>query len=143
MKTPTKKILIVSWVLVVLLILAACTSNPNQPQEQPAEQAPEEEYTVQLPAVGSEMEAENVESEQEVYPAPETDAQPAAYPAPETEAPPQPEADAAQPEAYPAPEEAPASPQPTPRGNDLVATNPGTVELASGQLQLVELFAFW
>ena len=33
--------------------------------------------------------------------------------------------------------------KPTPRGNDLVATNPSTVKLASGGLQLVELFAFW
>lgn len=32
---------------------------------------------------------------------------------------------------------------PTPRGKDLVATDPSTVNLASGSLQLVELFAFW
>jgi len=44
-------------------------------------------------------------------------------------------------ESYPAPEE--METKPTPRGNDLVATDPATVNLASGQLQLVEMFAFW
>ena len=34
-------------------------------------------------------------------------------------------------------------PVPTPRGDELVATNPATVKLASGGLQLVELFTFW
>ena len=55
-----------------------------------------------------------------------------AYPAPEEKA-------AA--ESYPAPDE--TGPKPTPRGNSLVATDPATVNLASGQLQLVEMFAFW
>ena len=32
--------------------------------------------------------------------------------------------------------------QPTPRGPDLVASNPANVQLASGQLQLVEFFRF-
>ena len=32
--------------------------------------------------------------------------------------------------------------KPTPRG-ELVATDPGTVNLASGNYQLVEIFAFW
>lgn len=32
--------------------------------------------------------------------------------------------------------------QPTPR-QDLLASDPSTVSLASGQLQLVEFFAFW
>jgi hypothetical protein len=31
---------------------------------------------------------------------------------------------------------------PTPRTN-MEATDPGTVKLASGQVQLVEFFAFW
>jgi hypothetical protein len=31
----------------------------------------------------------------------------------------------------------------TPRGDELEATDPETVALASGGLQLVEFFAFW
>ena len=49
-------------------------------------------------------------------------------------------------EAYPVPvpqEEPIQVIKPTPRGNELVATNPSTVNLSSGKLQLVELFAFW
>ncbi|MCX7609398.1 MAG: hypothetical protein N2049_09310 [Anaerolineales bacterium] len=34
------------------------------------------------------------------------------------------------------------SPTVTPRGNELVATDPSTVRLASGQLQLIEFFRF-
>ncbi len=33
--------------------------------------------------------------------------------------------------------------QPTSRGNQLVATDPTTVNLNSGQPQLIEFFAFW
>lgn len=44
-------------------------------------------------------------------------------------------------------EEAPAATEPaaavTPRGDALEATDPATVQLASGQVQLVEFFAFW
>jgi thiol-disulfide isomerase/thioredoxin len=43
--------------------------------------------------------------------------------------------------AYPAPV-AEASPQPTPR-SQLQATDPSTVQLASGEIQLVEFFANW
>jgi hypothetical protein len=47
-------------------------------------------------------------------------------------------------EAQPVPQEKPTQViKPTPRGNELVATNPSTVLLDSGELQLVELFAFW
>ena len=35
------------------------------------------------------------------------------------------------------------APKPTPRGDALEATDPTTVSLASGQYQLIELFAFW
>lgn len=31
----------------------------------------------------------------------------------------------------------------TSRGNDLAATDPGTVNLATGEPQLIEFFAFW
>jgi hypothetical protein len=61
------------------------------------------------------------------------------------------DADSQQEETDPASSEAGSSPseelvqepKPTPRGNELVATNPSTVKLSSGGLQLVELFAFW
>lgn len=33
--------------------------------------------------------------------------------------------------------------QPTSRGNELEATDPATVNLVSGQPQLIEFFAFW
>ncbi len=70
-------------------------------------------------------------------------AAPAADPAPEVEPPTVvPEA----PEAAPVETEPPAE-EPavvvTPRGNDLEATDPSTVNLASGEPQLIEFFAFW
>jgi len=71
-------------------------------------------------------------------------AAPAPESAPEAEAPvvaPAPEADA------PVVEEEPPAEAPvivvTPRGNDLEATDPSTVNLASGKPQLIEFFAFW
>lgn len=47
-----------------------------------------------------------------------------------------------QPEATSVPTEAAAQPVATSRGPDLEATDPTTVKLASGQLQLVEFFRF-
>jgi hypothetical protein len=69
-------------------------------------------------------------------------AQPA-YPAPAQVAAP---AEGSAPAAYPAPAETTAAEQtqarPTPRPG-LEASDPATVSLASGKVQLVEFFAFW
>jgi hypothetical protein len=81
-------------------------------------------------------------------PAPTTAVEPAAPaqdPAPEAEAEPPTAVPVAE-EAPPAESEAPVE-EPavvvTPRGNDLEATDPNTVNLASGEPQLIEFFAFW
>jgi len=70
-------------------------------------------------------------------PAAEASATPEGYPlppeTPPTSAPPQP---------YPQPTEAGAVAPPTPR-QELTATDPASVQLASGQVQLLEFFAFW
>jgi hypothetical protein len=148
-------------VLIVLLITACSGEGPVE--------TPQEEYQVQLPAVGVVQEEEPEEAETpekgsepivetpvEAYPASEEsqaasqatlDAYPAseepqvtpkatleAYPAAESTEP-----VATAQDAYPAPEEAPKS---TPKV-EYEATDPATVNLASGQLQLVEFFAFW
>jgi glucose/arabinose dehydrogenase len=78
---------------------------------------------------------------------------PAAAPAPEQAAPPslqETEPPAAPTEAQPAPTEVPPTEAPadvpqavaTSRGPDLEATDPATVSLTSGELQLVEFFRF-
>jgi hypothetical protein len=131
-------------VLLVLLI-TACSG------KEPVETA-QEEYQVQLPAVGVVQEEELeeaatpeeepepvVETPVEAYPAAEEqqtapDANAEAYPAPEST---EPAAQAA--DAYPAPEEAP---KPEPK-DEIEATAPGTVNLSAGKIQLVEFFAFW
>jgi len=131
----------------VLVILSVAACSGKEPVE-----TPQEEYQVQLPAVGVVQEEEPEEAETpekeeepvietpvEAYPAgeePQTapQATPEAYPATESTEPTAPAE-----EAYPAPDEA-AKPAPK---VEYVATNPGTVNLASGQLQLVEFFAFW
>jgi hypothetical protein len=61
-----------------------------------------------------------------------------AYPVPEVSAPQQPEETQPSADAYPAPGED------IPRlKTELEATDPSTVSLASGEIQLVEFFAFW
>jgi hypothetical protein len=84
-------------------------------------------------------------------PAPETppDAAPEVAPVENSqeEAPPAPEATVAEaPAAAPTETEAPVE-EPvavaTARGNDLHATDPATVNIASGKPQLIEFFAFW
>ncbi|GAB4420800.1 MAG: hypothetical protein Kow002_09400 [Anaerolineales bacterium] len=79
--------------------------------------------------------------------APATDAPQVEAPPAATEPPAQPEQPAAtEPPAPavddPAPTEEPPPPVPTSRGANLEATDPSTVALASGQLQLVEFFRF-
>jgi hypothetical protein len=67
-----------------------------------------------------------------------------AYPDPETEQVSMMESEDLQEEADPVSQEEPTQViKPTPRGKELVATNPSAVILDSGKIQLVELFAFW
>ena len=78
---------------------------------------------------------------------------PTQSPAPPPEPTPTPEVESAEAQpAAPAPpaaavEEAPTEvvveAQPTSRGSQLEATDPATVNIASGQPQLIEFFAFW
>ena len=129
-----KHFLIIGLLLTISLGLIACSgSNTDQPKTD-AETTPENQ--VVLPIIDSSNPAEDP------YPASEEAAQPEAYPEPETQTDAYPATEAqAQNEPYPAPEE--TAVKPTPRGNDLVATDPATVSLASGKIQLVEMFAFW
>ncbi len=84
-------------------------------------------------------------------PAPEPPPEVAPAETTQEEAPPVPAATEAEaPAAAPTEAEAPAeesAEEPvavaTPRGNDLHATDPGTVNVASGKPQLIEFFAFW
>jgi hypothetical protein len=88
------------------------------------------------PYPASEQEIEN--QEVEVVP------QETAYPEPESDDVSDAIDENTQVEANPAPQEEPVQEiRPTPRGNELAASDPSTVNLASGGLQLVELFAFW
>ena len=110
------------------LFLASCDSSKTTSSTQAVSEAatayPAPEVWVPVaPAAG-------------VYPAPgEAAAIVSAYPAPVEAA----DAPAALPTEKPE-EAAPA--QPAPR-TELVATDPATVSLASGKVQLVEFFAFW
>ena len=124
-----KRILWFTGILLVWsLLLAACS--PETP-DSTSTSAPTEEYQVNLPAVN------NPQAETPTYPAPESqsDVGDQAYPEP----PAQPEPVVAAEEAYPIPEEAVDKPAPR---TELEATDPATVSLASGQIQLVEFFAF-
>lgn len=149
MKFKSKNSLLGVFGLAILLsfslIFSACnTSAPQNGQETEKEQQSE----VFLPSTGSDT---NTETEVETKP------EEAAYPSSEQDTQNSEMAEASANEAYPDPkvEEATAvptsvpdveptkGPQPTARGDALVATDPATVSLASGKVQLVELFAFW
>ena len=139
--------------MIALLSLAACSSvtiesTPIATRDQQTD--------VYIPVVGKDV-SENDElvsdEESEAYPdlEPETQYQEievvphdSAYPDPESDQVSIDENENSQEEANPLPLEEPIEViKPTPRGNELVATDPSTINLASGQLQLVELFAFW
>jgi len=134
--------------LIIALILVACKGTTNQQPE-----ASVDTNQVLLPVVEvrspSDSEAPP-EVEEDPYPTSDEKRGTDSYPAPEGQAEleldsepiPEPttQDDMAR-EAYPKSEE--IAQKPTPRGHDLIATDPGTVNLASGQLQLVEMFAFW
>ncbi len=141
-----------------LLILTACSTSA----------APEATQTVEVqetqPQVGSPTQAPpdtatttSIVTEQG-YPAPpqnqgSDEATPeGGYPAPEDRLP----TPGEQAGGYPAPENqlptpgdqtggypSPGESNPPPQKTELQATNPSTVNLASGELQLVEFFAFW
>lgn len=152
MKTPKKKFPFTLFVIVVLMVasfsLTACASSAPENNLDTVE---DQQTEIIIPIVGSDVE-ENSETlaEDKAYPVSEQEShiaessQDEAYPEPEVDTLAEVDSDSSTGEAYPAPqEETEEMLKPTPRGNDLVATNPASVNLASGQLQLVELFAFW
>lgn len=143
------------FIFVVLMIaslsLTACTSTT---QESSPDNIEDQQTEITIPAVESDIvERGETESVEEAYPDTEQVTQNQdingfnqneAYPKPEVDIASQMDSEDTQKEANPAPQEEPIQEiKPTPRGNELVASNPATVNLASGQLQLVELFAFW
>jgi hypothetical protein len=138
-KSMTKRIFWITALLAILaLVIIAC--NPATPESPPAEEA---EYQSNLPAVENLQE----DDESEAYPEPQEQTQleaaaadKEAYPA--TEILPGVGQAAGSEEAYPVPEEPVEAPAPI-RRDQLEATDPATVALASGKIQLVELFAFW
>jgi hypothetical protein len=132
-------LLIFGLLLGLALLMVACSGSSTQ--EAVENNEPEQDNQVVLPVSETKPANENetiVEEAEDSYPTPEEEANvdAEAYPVPEV----QPTANTTG-DAYPVPEEQAA--KPTPRGSDLVATNPTSVNLASGQLQLVEMFAFW
>ena len=128
-----------------LLVLSACSGSTEpesfqsgnlqevQIEETPPTQAPTE--VIQVTDIPTPIldQAENENAAEEAYPAPED--QESGYPAPVESYPP-PANDVP---GYPSPDAG----YPPPMKLALEATDPATVSLASGELQLVEFFAFW
>ena len=134
-----------------LLVLSACSGSAEpeslqsgnlqevQTEETPPKQAPTE--VIQVTNIPTEEilptptldQAENGNAAEEAYPAPED--QESGYPAPVDGYPPP----ANEVPGYPSPDAG----YPPPMKLALEATDPATVSLASGELQLVEFFAFW
>jgi cytoskeletal protein RodZ len=148
-KRKTYHLVILGSMLILSLFLVAC--NGTIKQQPTVNENTSQENQVLLPAVEANSSTENetpTEVVEDPYPTPEekteADSQPSPEKQPEIDSHPAPEPtmqeDIAS-ESYPEPKE--TAPKPTPRGHDLVATDPNTVNLASGQLQLVEMFAFW
>ena len=132
-KFPLKFIFIVGM-MIISLSLTACATTATATQENSSETAEDPQTKIFIPAVKSDSE-ENVEkgAEDQAYPGTDQENQNADISeSPQSEA-------ALESEMETQTQEF----KPTPRGNELVATNPTTVNLASGQPQLVELFAFW
>ena len=147
------KILVISVLMVVLVSLAACSS--AAPESAPTA-TKEQQSDVYVPVVEQDLtESDDLTSGEvsEAYPdiKPETQNQEievmplnTAYPEPELDEVSVVEKENFQDVDNPEPPKEPVQViKPTPRGNELVATNPATINLASGKLQLVELFAFW
>jgi hypothetical protein len=131
--------------LAVPLILSACNTSTTQP----------EQNEVFLPATGAEGEKEHTDDsgsetqpEEVAYPDTEKDmandskvedSSEEPYPEPVAEVAP---TDVPMPTATSEPEPTQV-PQPTSRGDALYASDSSNFSLASGQVQLVEMFAFW
>ena len=132
-KFPLKFIFIVGM-MIISLSLTACATAATATQENSPETAGDPQTKIFIPAVEADSK-ENVEkgAEDQAYPGTDQDIQNADISEPpQSEVTPESEIETQTPEL-----------KPTPRGNELVATNPTTVNLASGQPQLVELFTFW
>ena len=137
------KLFAVGILLLFTVLLVACDQSGNQSQQLPAqpeqlEQSSQEDAQPAADEVVDQPEMEIDTELQEPYPDNAEDEGMSES------------SDAPVEEAYPAPaekteveEDAEQTPKPTPRGDELVATDPSTVSLASGEFQLVELFAFW
>ena len=123
---PTERVLIILGIWLTFLFLTACSTSAPSTQQ------------INLPVVQGPTSGET--------PAYETDQPAEAYPPAPTSAPQALLEGAADSQAaYPAPEEAltlSEAAKPTPRP-DLEATDPTSINLASGEVQLVEFFAFW
>jgi hypothetical protein len=140
----SRQLFVILFLLVSITLLVACTSDTqeNVPADIEAKQT-----EIVLPIV----EADNGDVsesvvEDQAYPDTELDSESAnpAYPEPESVIQPTLEEQNVQDEDEPIEEVEPTQePKPTSRGNQLVATDPSTVNLSSGNVQLVELFAFW
>jgi len=122
-RNPNRFILILGFVLILSFLIVACSGSTTQQSEAETktESETEEDYQVVLPAVGKNDKSEAGQA----YPVPEIDTGVGVVS-----------------EAYPEPEEPTQAPAPVVR-TELEATNPTTVSLASGELQIVEFFAFW
>jgi hypothetical protein len=125
-RNPNRFILILGFVLILSSLIVACSGSTTQQTEAEikTESEIEEDYQVVLPAVGKNDKSEAGQA----YPDPEIDTGGGVA--------------SASNEAYPEPEEPTAALAPIVR-TELEATDPSTVSLASGELQLVEFFAFW
>lgn len=153
MNKANMKIFVISSLMIALFSLAACSS--AAPESAPIA-TKDQQSEVYVPVIEKDVSVneELVSGEvSEAYPGiePETQNQEAgvlsqntAEPDPESDEVSMVESEDSQEEAQPvSQEEPPQEIKPTPRGNELVATNPSSVNLASGKFQLVELFAFW
>ncbi len=136
--------------LIILFTLAACSSGatpaPSQANSQQSDQQVVTEFVTEIPTEIIEETATTPAQSLDVNPTPEEN-----YPAPELGYP-APDENFPTPTvapAYPAPEEeqgglsTPDAANQPPIKTGLEATNPSTVNLASGGLQFVEFFAFW
>jgi hypothetical protein len=148
--------------VIAVISLTACDSatpentptiTPNTTNDQ--QNTEKQQDPTLTPIVESGEDKELIEKDEVAYPDTEQENQdltstasnpvePYPYPEPEIIISSQEENDSSIGDAYPDPNEEPGQEIiPTPRGNELVATDPSSIKLASGKPQLVELFAFW
>ncbi len=126
MRFRTPNIFLILMLLLASLIVGACTAESGEAN---SEVQPVEITTEVMPATPHD------DASPDIAATATPEEQPALAEAPT-------EAVAAEPQ-EPAQVEAVEQPQPPQRGAQLEATNPETVVLASGEIQLVEFFAFW